>query len=145
VATGTGCGGTDDIVHEPVDNFRGVAAGRTTVLAMAHLDIDTDVLVAARTRLDAAAAALADARTGFGPANAEAAGDAALASAVVDLFTAWAPSHQALTGTLKMLATALGHAASAFEGAECVTADGLAGLLVPSPSASAGPRADWGV
>jgi predicted S18 family serine protease len=112
---------------------------------MAHLDIDTDVLVAARTRLDAAAAALANAGTGFGSSDAEAAGDTALAFAVVDLFTAWAPAHQSLTTTLEMLGTALGHAAEVFEGAECVTADGLAGLLVPTPSASAGPRADRAV
>lgn len=101
---------------------------------MAHLDIDTDALVAARTRLDAAAAALADARTAVEGDDAEAAGDAALAAAVVDLFTAWAPAHQVLTATLESLAAALGNAAAVFERAESMTADGLASALVPAPA-----------
>ncbi len=109
---------------------------------MAYLDLDTEALTSAAAQLRASGAVLADARTAVGPDDARAAGDAALAAAVGELFAAWAPTHEALTATLDALGAALGRAAAVFEDAEGLTAEGFAGMLLPALPVARDPGTD---
>lgn len=113
---------------------------------MARLDLDTATIAGAGAGIRAAAASLTSAGLPVEPAAAGAgAGEAMLARAIEDLVSAWAPAHEALGSTLEALATALFHAAETFEGAEQVTAEGLAELIAPVPARPSSPRLDGAV
>lgn len=102
---------------------------------VAQVEVDTDALALAAARTAGVAGALLGVAGPRGDASA-AAGDATLAAAVAELHATWAPAHRSLTSDLDALAAALRTAATLLDGAESATAGALAGVLVPSATAS---------
>lgn len=110
---------------------------------MARLDLDTEAIAAAGASIRAAAASLTDRGLPVDPGAA--AGEVVLARALDDLVAAWATAHESVRATLEALATSLAGAAETFEGAERVTAEGLAELIAPVAAHPSSPRLDGAV